>query len=160
MWTLLKTASFRNFQEKFSIDIPILAKLSDILNELGDLIGSFFQPIMELIETIKELFNLDINLDGFLDILADAENVVEFLIGIVKNIIDQLTGLVPEEDLKELYEFLQKLLDADDLEHLGEIWEDIQYALYHGTLCAKGVIELKNCVEDLDLKFTITMSFF
>ena len=135
---------------KFPINIPIVGQLGDIMNELDDLIGSFFEPISDLIATIKELFNIDIDINGFLDILEDAENVIEFLIGIVNQIIDQLTGLVPEEDLKELYDFLDNLLDMEDLDQLGEKWEDIQYALIHGSLCGKSVADLTICVQDLD----------
>jgi len=116
---------------------------------MRDVIGSIIGPISDLIEMIKELADIDINMDGFLDILLNAESMVEFLSGILSNIIDQLTGLVPEEALNELYELLESLLE------LGEFpsgkWEDLQYILFHGSLCGKSVDYLKSCVEGVDL---------
>jgi len=130
----------------FPYHIPILDYLSEIMNQIGDLIGSIGDPISGLIQMIKELFNIDIHLDGFLDILVNAEDMVEFLTGILNDIIGQLSGLVPEEALKELYELLEALLESGELPSAN--WDDIQYLLYHGTLCGHSVEYLKSCVAD------------
>ena len=61
------------------------------------------------IEMFKEL--IDIDTDSFLDILLNAENLVEFLIGVMSNIIDQFTGLVPKEAAMELYHLLESLIE-------------------------------------------------